>query len=118
MFLPIRNTELLMGDCFADEVNHSDMPPQHAQEESHTGCSSLFRCVGQIDTDLSEMSVHLLGIHAVLPSDCVLSNCQTSLKGVNHRHTLHVTSLVYMTASKEYIPAYIPYFDTFFLCQV
>lgn len=50
-----------------------------------TQCVLLSRCVNQIDTDLSEMSVHLLGIHAVPPPDCMLSVCQTSRRGESHQ---------------------------------
>lgn len=63
-----------------------------------TRCVSPSRSVNQIDTDLSEMSVHLLGIHVVPPPDSMLSDCQTSLKGESHQHILHHTLAVYMIA--------------------
>lgn len=71
-----------------------------------TECASLFLCVNHIDTDLSEMSVHLL-IHAAPPPDSMLSNCQTSLKGESYHHTF----LVYMIARKKLNPANITLMD-------
>lgn len=57
------------------------------------------------------MSVHLLGIHVIPPPVSMLSNCQTSLKGEIHQHAIHLTLVVYMIASTEYIPLNITYFD-------
>lgn len=44
------------------------------------------------DTDLSEMSVHLLGIHAVLLADTTLSICYRSVKGESYHCTVHMIS--------------------------
>lgn len=77
---------------------------QAIKKTEFTRCVLLSRCVNQIDTDLSEMSVHLLGIHAVPPPDSMLSDCQTSLRGESHQRTRR-SLVIYMIAihsSKHY----------------
>lgn len=110
-------------DSLPDEVNHCGRHPQYIQWKINAHHASHKPGVNQIDTDLSELSAHVFDIHAVPPSDSMLSDCQTSLRGECHQHILRHTLVVYMPvicSISHYLPwlIFLHRVKMFTLCSV